>query len=108
MFGNKELPETTNQMPVVTPGESADQGLPVEPAAASARADLASKLSIDEKSIVIMQVTSTEWSDGCLGLGQAHESCLQALVPGFRVEMLAKGETYAYRTDATGSVLRSE
>lgn len=112
IFGNKEFQETTNQMPIVTSGENPEQGgihnLPVEPAAAKARADLAAKLSIDEKSIVILQITETEWTDGCLGLGQANESCLQALVPGFKVEMLAKGETYIYRTDLTGMAIRAE
>lgn len=102
----------TNQFPV-TSGENPQPGstvhdLPVEPAAAIARKDLASKLSINEKSIVILQITETEWSDGCLGLGGPAESCLQALVPGFKVEMLAKGKTYFYRTDKTGGVVREE
>lgn len=102
----------TNQMPI-TSGENPEPGstvhdLPVEPAAAEARKDLAAKLKIDARSIVIMQITDTEWSDGCLGLGGPAESCLQALVPGFRVEMLAAGETYFYRTDKTGSSVRAE
>ena len=101
-----------NQMPIVTSGENPQPGgihdLPVEPAAAIARRDLASKLGVEEKSIVIMQISDTTWNDGCLGLGKANESCLQALIPGFKVEMLAKGKTYFYRTDKTGSVIRSE
>lgn len=112
-YENKTDTQTlTNQMPVVTSGENPQPGgihdLPVEPAAAIARKDLAAKLSVDEKSIVIMQITNTDWSDGCLGLGKANESCLQALVPGFKVEMLAKGKTYFYRTDKSGSVIRAE
>ncbi len=102
----------TNQSPI-TSGENPQPGssvhdLPVEPAAALARKDLATKLSVGEKSIVILQITDMTWNDGCLGLGQAYESCLQALVPGFKVEMLAKGKTYFYRTDKTGEVLRAE
>lgn len=104
---------TTNQLPTVTSGENPQPGstvhdLPVEPAAAVARKDLATKLSVEEKSIVILQITDMTWSDGCLGLGGAAESCLQALVPGFKVEMLAKGKTYLYRTDKTGVVVRAE
>ncbi len=103
----------TNQMPVVTSGENPEPGsqvhdLPVEPAAAIARKDLATKLSIDEKNIVIMQITDMTWNDGCLGLGKLNESCLQALVPGFRVELLAKGKSYFYRTDKTGASFRAE
>lgn len=114
---SKKAPDTNttpeiNQMPI-TSGENPQPGsqvhdLPVEPAAAVARKDLATKLSIDEKSIVIMQIADTTWNDGCLGLGGPAESCLQALVPGFRIEMLAKGTTYFYRTDKTGTTVRAE
>lgn len=108
---SREAPIVTNPM-TVTSGENPQPGgihdLPVEPAAAKARADLAATLSVDEKSIVIMQISDTEWTDGCLGLGQAHESCLQALVPGFKVELLASGKTYLYRTDKTGDSVRAE
>lgn len=102
----------TNQMPI-TSGENPQPGsavhdLPVEPAAAAARKDLAAKLSVDEKSIVILQIDEETWTDGCLGLGGPAESCLQALVDGFRVEMLAQGESHTYRTDKTGAVLRAE
>jgi hypothetical protein len=110
--GSTDNPAVINQMPVVTSGENPQPGgihdMPVEPAAAMARKDLAAKLSIDEKSIVIMQITEETWSDSCLGLGGPAESCLQALVPGFKVEMLTKGVTYVYRTDATGASVRAE
>lgn len=101
--------ETTNQSPI-TSGENGEgiHNLPVEPAATAARADLAAKLSIDAKTITIMMVEEKTWTDGCLGLGGPAESCLQALVEGFRVEMLAGGETYFYRTDKTGASLRAE
>lgn len=103
----------TSQTPVVTSGENPQPGdsvhnLPVEPAAAVARKDLAVKLGLGEGSIVILQITDATWNDGCLGLGGPDESCLQALVPGFKVEMLAKGKTYIYRTDKTGASVRAE
>lgn len=102
----------TSYMPVIS-GENPQPGssvhdLPVEPAAAAARSDLAATLGVNEKSIVIMQITENTWNDGCLGLDGPAESCLRALVPGFQVEMLAQGKTYIYRTDATGSVVRPE
>ncbi|MDQ3076324.1 MAG: hypothetical protein M3Q34_04325 [bacterium] len=96
----------------ITSGENPQPGsihdMPVEPAAAVARKDLALKLGVAEKSIVIMMVFDMTWNDGCLGLGGPAESCLQALVPGFKVEMLAQGKTYIYRTDKTGGVIRAE
>lgn len=110
-------PETTNgpvtnEMPVVTSGENPEPGgihdLSVEPAVVAARKDLAAKLSVAEKSIVIMQVSEATWSDGCLGLGGPAESCIQAEVPGFKVELLAAGKSYFYRTDKTGASVRTE
>lgn len=115
VFSKKTIdaPIEVNQSPIVTSGENPQPGstvhdLPVEPAADKARKDLATKLSVDEKSIVILQITEESWTDGCLGLGGPAESCLQALVPGFKVEMLAKGKTYFYRTDKTGDSIRAE
>lgn len=109
---NVVIPMENGQGPV-TSGENPQPGsqvhdLPVEPAAAVARKDLATKLSVNEKSIVILQITEMEWTDGCLGLGGPAESCLQALVPGFKVKMLAQGETYIYRTDKTGATIKEE
>ena len=106
-------PRDTNQMGSTNSGENPEPGslvhdLPVEPAAAAARADLAAKLGVEERSIVIMLVEEKTWSDGCLGLGGPAESCLMALVDGFRVEMEAKGKTYVYRTDKTGTSVRAE
>jgi hypothetical protein len=113
-LGNKDTEEKTlvNPFPI-TSGENPEPGsvvhdLPVEPAAALARKDLATKLGVDEKSIVILEIKEETWSDGCLGLGGPAESCLQALTPGFRVEMIAKGETYVYRTDKSGTAIRAE
>ncbi len=105
-------PIETSQMPV-TSGENPQPGssvhdLPVEPAAAKARKELALKLGVSEKSIVIMMIENKMWNDGCLGLGAPEESCLQALSEGFRVELLAHGKTYFYHTDKTGATIRSE
>jgi len=102
---------STNQMGSFNSGENPQPGsqvhdLPVEPAAAKARTDLATKLGASEGSIVIMRVEESTWGDSCLGLGGPAESCLAVLTPGFLVEMEYKGETYFYRTDKTGAQLR--
>lgn len=102
----------TNQQPVVNSGENAPDGslhnMGAEPAAEEARKDLATKLSISAQSVTIMKVEEKTWNDGCLGLGGPAESCLMALTDGFRVELLAEGKTYIYRTDKTGTSLRVE
>jgi len=106
-----ETAETT-QVPIVTSADNAPPGsihnMPAEPAAEAARDDLAAKLSVNRNSIVIMSVQEKTWNDGCLGLGGPAESCLQALVDGFHVELLTNGKSYFYRTDKTGLTVRAE
>lgn len=92
----------------VEPGSGGIHGMPAEPAAEAARADLATKLGITASTITIMLVEAKTWNDGCLGLGGPAESCLQALVDGFRVELRAQGKEYVYRTDQTGASVRME
>jgi len=108
-----EQATASNPMGSVNSGENSQPGssvhdLPVESAAAVARKDLATKLGVEERSIVIMQIEEKTWSDGCLGLGGGAELCTMALVDGFRVEMEAMGKTYVYRTDKTGASIRAE
>ena len=81
--------------------------LPVEPAAAQARKVLASRLGIGERSIVILSVYPKDWPNACLGLEKAGEMCAQVITPGFEVTLTAGGKTYVYRTNQTGSVVRS-
>jgi hypothetical protein len=56
--------------------------------------------------IKIIQAQPQNWQDGCLGLGNANESCLQAIVPGWRIVVGAVGQNLVYHTDKTGSTLR--
>ncbi len=58
--------------------------------------------------LVVTNATQETWSDSCLGLGQPYESCLQALVPGWRVEVTDGQRTWVYRTDETGDTIRLE
>jgi hypothetical protein len=69
------------------------------PPARAAKAALAKQLSVDEANIRVLSVEEVEWSDGCLGLGRPEESCLQAIVPGFRVLLEVNGRQYEARTD---------
>lgn len=78
------------------------------PAEESARNDLAQKLNVSTELITIVNTTNATWGDGCLGLGGPAESCLAALVEGFKIELKAQGHTYIYRTDKTGSAVRLE
>lgn len=72
------------------------------------RQDLSQQLNIPQRDITIVGFTPQTWSDGCLGLGGAAESCLQAQVEGWRVEASANQQTWIYRTDKTANVIRLE
>jgi hypothetical protein len=48
------------------------------------------------------------WPDGCLGLPRGKEACTLAIVPGWRVEVSDGLQTWFYRTDTTGNILRLE
>lgn len=70
--------------------------------------DLSQRLNIPLRDIKLVGFTSQTWSDGCLGLGGAAESCLQAQVEGWRVEASANQQTWIYHTDRTAKVIRLE
>ena len=66
----------------------------------------ATDLQVAKTDLKILRFNQEVWSDGCLGLGQANESCLQALVEGWQLEVVHQDQSYFYRTDATGEAIR--
>ena len=59
----------------------------------------------------ILQIKAFEtktWPDGCLGLAKPDEFCTQALVEGWRVVLTDGSQTWVYRTDGDGRVIRLE
>lgn len=93
--------------PVSQPPVTGDGELPPV-AAVKAREALADELGIGIEKIEIISQEQAEWSDSCLGLGGAAESCLLVIVPGWRVELSAEGQTYIARTDELGDSIRFE
>lgn len=73
---------------------------------AAAIAYLANELGLTEAEIELLSAEATEFTDSCLGLGQANESCLQAITPGWLVMLNAGGQEYEVRTDETGEQVR--
>jgi hypothetical protein len=56
----------------------------------------------------IVQGEPQDWPDGCLGLAERGILCTQAIVPGWRVLVEDEGQTFVYRTNASGSVIKLE
>lgn len=56
----------------------------------------------------IVSARSQTWSDGCLGLAQPNELCTQVITPGWQVVVTDGTESWTYRTDDSGALVRLE
>lgn len=78
-------------------------GAPVEPTTEPliemtrlAKADLVSRLAVEEADIEVLKAEEITWSDGSLGCPKPGVSYTQALVDGFQVILFADGRAYDY------------
>lgn len=67
---------------------------------------LGQTLNVPVNQVSFSGVSVETWSDSCLGVGQANESCAQVTTPGYRISFNVGGQTYELRTDSTGSNMR--
>jgi hypothetical protein len=97
------------QPPVTTPIVST---LPVPPTPTTADPALAqqaafSALSSDKgipmDQIQLVSTEAVEWNDGCLGVVLPAVSCLQGIVPGYKIMLSAYGNSYEYHTNLDGT-----
>lgn len=58
--------------------------------------------------IEIKNVEPKDWPDGCLGLPEGDEACVEAITPGWLLTFNINGQEYKYRVDQTGTVIRQE
>ncbi|MEM1311658.1 MAG: hypothetical protein AAGF98_19520 [Cyanobacteria bacterium P01_H01_bin.153] len=101
-----EEPDATSPEP---PPEVEEIGLPeMVPEVVSDRVlELAAnQLLVPIEELSFLRVNQAVWQDSCLGLGRLNESCLQALVPGWQVEVVHNDRSLFYRTDETGELIR--
>jgi hypothetical protein len=87
---------------------SADQArrMPNESVIQSVR--LAVKQQFGVQNVNILSVSEQNWPDGCLGLPRGKEACTMAIVPGWRITVSDRMQSWTYRTDLTGNILRLE
>jgi hypothetical protein len=77
-------------------------------AAIAAEKELSNSLGVPVNEIDLVSYERAEWPDSCLGLAKPGEQCLQAITPGWRVVLSAKGQQYVFRTDQDGDIVRQE
>jgi hypothetical protein len=68
----------------------------------------ASRQSNGYKKLRIVQAERQDWPNGCLGLAERGVFCTQAIVPGWRVMVESGQQTFVYRTNESGSVIKLE
>jgi hypothetical protein len=64
---------------------------------------LANNLGLDEKDIIVVSSTETEFGDACLGVSMPEVMCAQVITPGRIIVLEANGVQYEYHTNADGS-----
>lgn len=103
-----DSPKDTTATSADNAPEGSIHNLPVPDAVATVRTKIANDLGIEEGLVIIMTAYEKTWSDSCLGLGGPAESCLADSFPGYEVTAEAQGQSFTYRTNENGSVLREE
>lgn len=79
-----------------------------EAVAAAVRQDLSRQTGIAVSKLKVTQSSPQSWPNTCLGLAKADEICGQAIVEGWRVVVSDGRQSWVYRTNSRGNVLRLE
>jgi hypothetical protein len=72
----------------------------------AARQFLAEILSIKPITIKVLDYSSRDWPDGCLGIAEKGISCIQVITPGYLIRLEVNGITYNLRTNLSGSLVK--
>lgn len=109
---NATFVNSANAKPLEAPSNllslnQSSDSLPVGVVTAVSR-EIVRTYRVAQSQLRVVSATQQNWSDSCLGLGQANESCQRVLVNGWRVAMSDGRQTWTYRTDATGRTFRQE
>lgn len=64
-----------------------------------ARRDLAQRLGVSESQIAVNSVEQNEFPDAALGAPIEDEMSAQVVTSGWRVRLIANGQTYEYRAN---------
>ena len=69
---------------------------------------ISESLTVLPESIEITNVEKKDWPNGCLGLPDGDEACVEAITPGWLLTFNVNNQEYKYRVDQTGTVIRQE
>ena len=69
---------------------------------------ISESMGVAAENIEIRNVEKMDWPNGCLGLPEGDEACVEAITPGWLLTFDIDGQEYKYRVDETGTVIRQE
>jgi hypothetical protein len=69
---------------------------------------ISESMGVPLENIEITEVEQKEWPNGCLGLPEGDEACIEAITPGWLLTFNVDNQEYQYRVDQTGTVIRQE
>ena len=69
---------------------------------------ISENMGVALETIEITDVERMDWPNGCLGLPEGDEACVEAITPGWLLTFNIDGQEYRYRVDETGTVIRQE
>ncbi len=70
--------------------------------------DASRRSNLPSHELNIVRVQKRDWPDGCLGLALTGIFCSQTVVPGWQVTVNAEQQSFVYRTDNSGSLVKLE
>jgi hypothetical protein len=69
---------------------------------------ISESMSVPLENIEITSVEQKDWPNGCLGLQDGDEACVEAITPGWLLTFNINNQEYKYRVDQTGTIIRQE
>ncbi len=92
-------PAQTDLLPV-----TGEEDLP--PAVQAVLEQVSQQTGVEVRNIEIVTLEQVDWPDACLGLPETDEACADVVTPGFRVELQVNNQTFEFRTDESGAIIR--
>ncbi len=96
------LPAHSQTDPLVEPMRR----MPAESVIQFIRQDVQKRFGV--KNVRVVTFSEQNWPDGCLGLPRGKEGCTAQIVPGWRITVSDRMQSWTYRTDRTGPNVRLE
>jgi hypothetical protein len=70
--------------------------------------DASWRSNLPSQELNIVRVQQRDWPDSCLGLALPGMFCSQTVVPGWQVTVNAEQQSFVYRTDNSGFLVKLE